>query len=146
MRYIGSKASTLPIVRSIILRYAGDSRRLCDPFGGVGTVSAGFRAIGYDVWTGDTLTFAHYFQRCRVGISRFPAFSGLRQVMGLTARDQIESALNSGESKRGWLLREYSTRRRFFTESNARRIEYCRSTILAWMEWGLLSEEEYVLL
>ena len=88
MRYFGSKFSTLPQLGEIIHARV-PSGTFCDAFGGIGTVGAYFKALGYRVWTGDVLLFAHYFQVARIHRQKRPAFHRLRRELGLMATEGV---------------------------------------------------------
>lgn len=146
MRYFGSKFSTLEDLGKIIVGRAPKGT-FCDAFGGIGTVGAFFKALGYRVWTGDVLLFAHYFQVARIHRQRLPSFRRVRQELGAKTTHEVVAALGNGHRRDGWFVEEYAKRRQFFTMENARAIESAWRTILKWRAAGWLTfEEEAVLL
>lgn len=145
MRYFGSKVSTINDLSSIIgSKIAFGS--FCDCFGGIGTVGSHFKANGYDVWTGDLLTFAHYFQISRIQCNGLPEFAQLREALGLEHSVGVADLLNSLRPVRSWFVREYAQERQFFTIRNAARIEACRLSIARWSRNGWLTHDERAVL
>lgn len=145
MRYLGSKYSTLPELGSLI---CGRVRKgtFCDPFGGIGTVGAYFKTLGFRVWTGDVLHCAHHFQLARIHRRRLPAFHKLRTGLGLRTVDDVLSVLNHRKGRDGWFVEHYAKTRKFFTLENARSIEHAWKSIRAWQEAGWLNTDEYAVL
>ena len=145
MRYFGSKSFTVKLVYDLVSARI-PSGSFCDPFGGIGVVGAFFKKKGYTIWCGDILTSAHYFQIARVERNRLPSFRKLRRSLNLWSSDEVVQALNSGGKRNGWFVREYSEKRKFFTRSNALRINACRLQINRWCREGLLSRSENAVL
>lgn len=145
MRYFGSKVSTLNSLYEIIKDRVPEGV-FCDPFGGVGSVGSFFKSKGYNVWCGDVLTFAHYFQIARIKLSRPLYFRRLTKHLGLDNYNEIVRYINSESSKDGWFVREYSLNRNFFTIENAKRIQTCRRLIINWAQKGLLNFNERAVL
>lgn len=138
MRYIGSKASTLPALQRLITERmpSGD---LCDPFGGVGTFGSHFRTLGYRVHTGDLLSFAHDFQNVRVASPDPPRFSGVPQANGAAG---MSGYLNALPDRDGWLTEHFALDRTFLTVENARRADAIHAQILDWDAAGSLTALE----
>lgn len=145
MRYLGSKASTVGALHGLVASRVG-SGSFCDPFGGIGVVGSHFKNAGYEVWSGDILTFAHYFQVARIQLNRPLRFTRLREALGLDSPSEIPSLLNGRAGKTGWFCREYAGKRRYFTSENAAQIEHCRRTIGRWTRNGWLTRNERAVL
>lgn len=145
MRYFGSKVSTLNSILNI-MPPSIKSGYFCDPFGGIGVVGSFFKSKGFRVYTGDILTFAHYFQASRISLSKTPPFKNLLSSLNLKYNIEIESYLNSLQPTYGWFTKEYSSDRMFFTKDNAGRIHSCMDTIHSWNVLQLLNDLEYKLL
>lgn len=141
MRYFGSKASTVRSLLALVRKHVG-SGTFCDPFGGIATVSAHFKAAGFRVTTGDELTFANYFQIARIAYSRTPTFRRVRETLGLRSVRELPEYLNDLKPSNGWFVREYAIRRRFFLKSNACHIEAVRKEIRRWDRNELLTARE----
>lgn len=141
MRYLGSKASTAEQVYSAVSKFITKGS-LCDPFGGTGVVSGCFKSKGFEVWTGDTLTFAHYFQIARLGFSALPRFSGLRRRLGIRSPCELVQAIESSPGAAKWFTREFAEKRLFFSRDNARRIEGSWHRIQHWRRQNWISSDE----
>lgn len=148
MRYIGSKASTVEVVRAIaVSAMAGRScvaQTFCDPFGGIGTISSKFKADGWSVTVADHLLFAHMYQRVRLERNRSPSFTALKKELEVKTQGacQIESHLCSLPGRAGWVTENFSGSRLFFTEENAMKIDAILSRIYDWKESKLISAFE----
>jgi adenine-specific DNA-methyltransferase len=145
MRYIGSKASTVQRVYELVSERI-PAGRFCDAFGGIGVVGSYFKERGYSVWSGDILTFAHYFQIARIERDRTPSFRKLRHALGLKCSGEVPDILNTVKWRNGWFVREYCEKRRFFTRANAGRIEASRHRIAQWSGKGWVSDTERAVL
>lgn len=145
MRYFGSKVSTIEAVYGLISKYAPIGT-FCDPFGGISSVGSYMRSKGYEVWSGDILCFAYYFQIARLKYSKPLAFKKLITELGLRDRDDLIYFVNSLSISKGWFIREYSEKRHYFTKRNAQRIQACRREILSWAKKGWLSHNEHAVM
>jgi adenine-specific DNA-methyltransferase len=146
VRYFGSKRSTVDALYELIAKRISPGATFCDPFGGIGAVGSYFKSKGYRVCVGDHLTFAHTYQVASIVASQTPSFRNVRKALGLITAQQVVEHLQHARGKRGWLSREYSERRRFFTLANAVKIEACRQTIRKWHKSGLLNPTEHAIL
>jgi adenine-specific DNA-methyltransferase len=145
MRYIGSKVSTIESVYSLIAERV-PTGSFCDPFGGIGIVGSYFKQHGYQVWSGDLLTFAHYFQIAQIAADTETLFSRLKAYLNVVDLNEISNYLNALFLTDGWLVQEYAEKRRFFTLENAKKIEACRQTIILWRHENYIDETEYAIL
>lgn len=146
VRYIGSKAR----VANAILDLAGDSKhgRCVDAFSGTGSVAAAAANRGWRITVNDSLPSA-------VAMS----------VGGVVGRDNVPfqglggylhavNALNGVRGQAGFIHSEYSpasratgpVERRYFTESNAARLDAMRAQIRIWSDAGALGWTEEQLL
>ena len=142
MRYLGSKTSLLNSILSVVDEVCHEGV-FCDPFGGIGTVGSFFKNRGYQVFTGDILKFAHCFQFARIECDNIPKFEKLYDLIGGT---DIELFLNKLEPLDGWFVDEYSKKRSYFINSNARRIQHCINFIWKCFQNNIISEDEYNIL
>lgn len=145
MRYFGSKDSTTEQVYEIISNRI-PAGTFCDPFGGIGTIGSYFKSKGYSVWSGDLLTFAHYFQIARLETNRMPSFHVVQRNYNFASITAIVDYLNKESTQKGWFVEEYSKKRRFFTEKNAIQIEACKARIEEWNKKKLLTKKEHAIL
>jgi len=145
MRYFGSKVSTVEQVFKLVATRVPEGS-FCDPFGGIGTVGSYFKSRNFNVWTGDNLINAYCFQVARVKLNRVPSFRKLKESLDLKKSQQIGELLNGEPPVTGWLAREYSIRRKYFTLGNARKIDACRLRINEWVRHKLVTPDEKALL
>ena len=131
MRYFGSKTSTVETIHQLVSENVS-SGSFCDPFGGIGTVSSFFQSKGYNIWSGDNLTFPFYFQIARLSFNYSTSFKTLFYNLGINYLKDLTNYLNSCAPKRGWFSREYSEKRNFFKSKNALKIQACRHLIKKW--------------
>jgi adenine-specific DNA-methyltransferase len=140
MRYIGSKSSTVESIFGIATKHI-TTGTFCDPFGGTSTVGAYFKEKGFEVYTGDVLLFAHYFQISKLEFNSTPTFDQLRERLSLP--DDVEKYLNQLPlSETGWFLENFASKRGFFTLNNAKIIEACWRKIIEWSSDDLISYNE----
>jgi adenine-specific DNA-methyltransferase len=140
VRYLGSKASTLPQLATLI-GAAQPGETFCDPFGGVGVVGAHFRALGYRVHAGDLLTCAHQFQVARVALVEPPLPGEPSRGAVLASPQDMIDYLNSLPPVKSWVYREFSQMRGFFTPDNASRIDAARRELARLNRVGALSSD-----
>jgi adenine-specific DNA-methyltransferase len=145
MRYFGSKVSTIETIHNLVSKRV-PSGFFCDPFGGVGSVGSYLQSKGYSVWSGDVLKFAHYFQIARLKFSQPLSFKRVIDKLGLENRNDLIDLLNSITPQDGWFVKQYSEKRHFFTDRNARKIQACRRKIMAWAQKGWLGYDEHAVL
>jgi adenine-specific DNA-methyltransferase len=146
-RYIGSKARLV----DTIMAHVGepDGGTFIDAFCGTGAVSQVAAERGWPVAVNDHLTSAVTMTRARLVTApsaRFAPVGGYENAV---------ATLNKTRATKGFIWREYSPaskahagiERRYFTETNAQRIDGIRKTIGAWAKEGLISPtEEQVLI
>jgi adenine-specific DNA-methyltransferase len=145
MRYFGSKTSTLAQLTQLVANRVPQGS-FCDCFGGIGTVGAHFKKLGYQVFTGDVMRFAYYFQVTRVQMDDLPDFDILLPNLGLRDANSLVSYLNQVPPVHGWLAREYAELRSFFTVENALRIQACWNTMRDWYRRDWISSAEWACL
>ncbi|MGU3420819.1 DNA adenine methylase [Methylobacterium sp. D54C] len=145
-RYIGSKAR----VAHAILEHLGtpSGGRFVDLFCGTGAVAEVAARAGWPVLLNDHLHAATVVAGARLTGAeqvRFPGFGGYQAAV---------ATLNATKPRKGFMWREYSPassrrigiERRYFTESNAMKLDGMRALIAAWHEAGKLSDAEHRLL
>ena len=146
VRYIGSKAR----VANAIVDLAGESEhgRFVDAFCGTGSVAAAAGSRGWPVTLNDSLPSAVAMSVGAVVGSDNVAFDALGGY------SKAVTALNGVRGLSGFIHAEYSpaskatgaVERRYFTESNAARLDAMRAQIGAWSAAGDLSLTEEQLL
>jgi adenine-specific DNA-methyltransferase len=146
VRYIGSKAR---VADSIVdLAGAHTSGRFIDAFSGTGSVAAAAAARGWNVTINDSLPSSVAMSvGAVVGVNDVPFASvgGYRSAITL---------LNEVPGMRGFIHAQYSpasggtgaVERRYFTESNAARLDAMRAQIRVWSAGNLITWAEEQLL
>lgn len=145
MRYLGSKTLLLDEIAKLIEEYNGNGV-FCDPFGGIGTVGNYMKKLGFSVITGDILNFAHYFQVALIENNELECFNKLKEYLNLNTHSDLEEYLSCVRASKGWMVREYAQKRKFFTYDNACHIQGCIDNIAYWKKEGMLTEKEYAML
>jgi len=145
MRYFGSKVSTLDVIYDLASKCAPIGS-FCDPFGGIGSVGSHLQSKGYEVWSGDILCFAYYFQITRLKYAKQLPFKKVLDGLSLGHRNDLIDFLNSLSTTNGWFVKEYSEKRLFFTKQNAQKIQACRREIMSWAKQGWLSHGEHAVM
>lgn len=149
-RYIGSKARLLRSLREAIGPHPGDGGRFVDAFCGTGAVAELAASEGWPVWVNDSLASAGVMAAARMTAecqAPFAALGGYRAAI---------DALNGLEPEQGYFWRTYGPasarfdpagiERRYFTESNAARIDAIRHAIKNWAKANLIGPDEERLL
>lgn len=140
-RYFGSKHSSAAQVAALCMQgFTGSTA--ADAFGGLGTIGAVLKRIGFKVTTCDVLAMPNAFQHARIVCQSRPRFTRLRQQTELKTAEDVLEHLNARRSERSWLVSEFSEQRPFFTRENATRIAGAWNTIRRWEEAGWLTESD----
>lgn len=145
MRYFGSKKLLLDSIYSCV-KDISENGVFCDPFGGIGTVGGFMKEKGYSVISGDILYFAHCFQAAKLEQRPKDVFKKLNIDNKGTKKEDIEYHLNNLKPEYGWIVEEYSEKRKFFTHENALKIQSNYNCIQSWKNEGCISELEYKVL
>ena len=164
IRYIGNKQRVLPrIMERVRAASGGRPATVADLFSGTATVTRGCKEQGHRVVANDLLASGEAFATAALLISEVPSFSRLlaeRAIPPPAGRlvadplDRVLSHLEGLEGEDGFFWRTYApagsaaggTRRQYFTDQNARRIDAIRAAIGGWWADGLLAPEERALL
>lgn len=145
-RYIGSKARVVAQIAEHLGAPRG--RVFVDVFCGTGAVAEIASERGWKVRLNDHLVSATTMAEARllsVGDTPFRHFGGYESVI---------ARMNDERPAEGFIWREYSpasfakvgVERRYFTESNAGRIDAVRTLIQSWRRDNLISDKERTLL
>lgn len=139
MRYLGNKESLVENIVDLLNKKGLLSRRLkfFDAFCGTGTVSNALKNF-YDLIINDNLLFATTFSKGRI-IAQECEFNqlGFNPFVFLNSNNNI---------KIGFFSKNYSpklSRRMYFSDYNAGRIDYFRDQIEEWHVNNLINENEY---
>lgn len=149
MRYIGSKLNLLPQIDEMVEKHVdGSERTFVDLFAGTNVVGQHF-ADRYSIISNDILYFSYVIARGTLGIATPPTFAKLHKE-GIDDPLTFLTIQSLSASSADFVTREYSpfgeAKRMYFTEENARRIDFIRNTIEQWHQKNLLDENEYFFL
>jgi len=149
MRFIGSKTGMLDRIEELVKEKAGAGGVFCDIFSGTACVAARFKPR-FEIISNDALYFSYVLQKALIEGRGVPEFLGLKKIGINDPLAFLEEApVGPGAPDGGGLFitKNYSPngscQRMYFTEPNARRIDYIRQTVEAWREAGLVGEGEY---
>lgn len=150
MRFIGGKSLIFPRIMEMIETYTEGVRSVSDLFSGSGVVTRVFKRAGLSTYSNDLMYFSYVLLRGTTSISKPLKFEGLRDigisdpVQHLNCATGIKADLDY-DTEALFMYQNYSPRggRMYFTESNARKIDFIRLTIEQWKVKGYLSDDEY---
>jgi len=157
VEYLGSKRLLLNFVVENVKRGIGRApKEISDIFSGTGVVSAAFKAHGFAVSANDHLATCFNLTSAILLNHQAPIFAGL--PVSITGNGPspylsvIDFLNNFPASSGGFAHLNYSPgsleflgyERRYFTESNAARIDTIRAMVASWEE--LLTPQEHALL
>lgn len=148
VRYIGSKARLASSILDIIEDRVSRPARFVDGFCGTGVVSQTAAKRDWQILANDALYSSGLITKASLLSDADLDFSRLK-----TYENAIES-LNALPPVEGFIWRSYSPasirfcpyERRYFSESNAKKIDAARCQIESWKQDGLVSENEEAIL
>ncbi len=145
MNYIGSKKKLLPFIE-LAVKYCDLKKEnpvFCDLFAGTGIVGRYFKEKGYKIIANDLEFYSyslinHYIKNHKfIDIEKF--LNELNTLKGINTGFIYNNYAPSGK----FSLLENNTRRKYFTDENAKIIDEARLTIDFWKKSKAISEEEY---
>ena len=154
MNYIGRKYTLLDFLdRGIVSFVEPDAKRLLDVFAGTGTVGWHFKRKGFSIVANDIQQYAFVLNKAFVGLNRPPAFTRLRQELGLgssrTGPADVLAAVNGTRPKRGFIYKNYcpggttAPQRFYFSDTNGKRCDGIRQRVEQWRRNGIIKDAEY---
>lgn len=151
MRYIGSKKRLLNFIEEVINKYKIEKNVFADVFGGTGAVGIWAKNYGYKVISNDLLYFSYLIQSLNIKYNSYPLFNGLNFLSSKEPKDRVTELinfLNDKEKKKvGFITKNYSPYkngdRKYFSEENAKRIDFIREEIEDWYVNKKIILEEY---
>ena len=151
MRYIGCKERIMQSIDSLIKQKCIDAEGgvFCDIFAGTGTVGSYFKNR-FQIIANDYLFFSYCISGAFIINNNVPLFPKLKKFLGTDdVFDYLENApLPDFISNNYFITQNYSdyngNSRLYLTESNARRIDFIRSSVDDWKRMKLISEKEYI--
>lgn len=145
MRFIGCKTNLLSEIDAFIHENIDFKQNLfCDIFSGTASVARYFKNQ-YQIISNDALFFSYVLQKAYVECNRQPHFRKVNALVG----DVFSYLTTADVSKETSLFvtENYSpygeAGRMYFTEKNARRIDFARNSIERWKNEGYLTKNEY---
>lgn len=169
MRFIGCKENLLQLIDHVLMDNGIQHGTFADLFTGTTTVARHYKRRGFRVITGDTLYFSYVFQRAYIKVNTCPPFEGLREsgilkdldvAGGYGSLDPLRPVaavleyLGSLPGIRGFMYHHYTPggtatrryQRSYFSDENGRKIDAVREQLARWLEWGLVTEDEFYVL
>ena len=159
-RYIGNKSKLLPVIMQVTQENIGPTGTVVDLMSGTGSVALEYRRRGYHVIASDMMTYSKCHLVSQLLYDAPPLFYGLgsEQESFFDAPNRYERVLkylNSLEPVNGYFYQEFSPEgkpangcpsRKYFTPSNAAKIDAVREQIREWTERKLISDNESAVL
>ena len=163
-RYIGSKTKIAGEIIVKIRKIVPKGQTVCDLMCGTGSISLELRKNGYNVISSDVMTQACHITKTKVFLHRAPLFKNVKKQVvrggqtSLTRQSGYESvihALNNLPPQKGYFWKEFSPGgkpeneeepRKYFSASNAEKIDASREFIKNLKQENMISEIEYSLL
>ncbi len=145
MRYIGSKVNLLTNIESCISENIKTPQAsFCDIFSGTAVVARHFKSQ-YQIISNDSLYFSYVIQKAYVENNSKLNFSKLKSDIGNPFLFLENEKL--GNTENNFIMQNYSPAgkagRMYFTEENARRIDFARTAIENWKNEKRVSASEY---
>lgn len=159
-RYIGNKTRLLPHIMERVQQIIGNSGTVADIMAGTGSVALELRKNGYKVVASDVMTYSYHHLVSNLLFSSAPDFKGLIDACIVSANSAnnyitVLDYLNALDGKESFFFREFSPdgkplndtpARKYFTSTNAKKIDAIREKINEWIDAGQISPEEESLL
>lgn len=128
LKYIGSKRALMPWITSVVstIRDTCNIQTAADLFSGSGRVGVALKEMGLSVISNDTSAYSATVARCLI------AADG--EIYTPERIQPILDRLNALPRRAGWFTNAYATEARYFTVSNASRIDAIRDRIDEYAE------------
>lgn len=147
MRYYGNKTKLLPFIEEVVLSTKiNGSSKFVDLFSGTASVSKHFKKLGYSVISNDILEFAFSFSKTYIEANESPEFGSLKRKLKAKSILDILDYLNTlSHVKDGFIYNNYSpiSDRKYFSETNAIKIDSIRTQIEDWHKGNLINNSEF---
>lgn len=146
MRFIGSKTNIVEKIDSVLKKHLdGTEKNFVDLFAGSNSVGNYFSSK-YRIISNDIMYFSYVLARGTLGIKQSPSFSTLKDL-GIDDPIKYFNSVDISKYHGDFVTREYSpsgkSKRMYFTESNAKRIDFCRNSIEKWKNNRIITNDEY---
>lgn len=141
MRYIGNKTKLLDILDNLLSSKQLDKNGLifCDLFSGTCTVGDYYKNK-YEIIANDNLYFSYALSNGKLKYDEKNFF----KVLGFNPFDFFNKA-NTDNYKKGFCYKTFAPEvsgRKYFSDENAKKIDFIRNTIDEWFDLKLINENE----
>lgn len=143
MRYIGNKEKILKEIEEVILDNKLDKKckRFCDAFSGTATVGEYFKNR-FQIIANDNLYLSYVISNAKLNSP-----DGVYNKLGFNPFEYFNT---TQEELKGFIYKNYSpggsAGRMYFSEENAKKIDFIRWKIEQWKEEQLITDSEYYFL
>ena len=152
-RYIGNKSKLTTEVMNKTAEIIGEHGTVVDLMAGTGTVAMEYRRRGYHVIASDIMTYSKHHLITQLLFDHEPEFEGLKFLGkdGLSVYESVIDYLNNLIPMQGYFFQEFSSdgvpangcdSRKYFTSSNASKIDAVRNKINTWVTEQKINENE----
>lgn len=147
MKYIGNKCRIIGFIEDCLKDFKVEYKnvKVYDLFSGTGSVSEFFLKNNCKVLSCDNMNYAIAEQYRRLFFREEPEFNEIKELIGYEKLDDILKYLNSLEGKKGYFFdnfcEEGGYKRKFFSSSNAKKIDAIRNKIDEWKD--ILPSDKY---
>lgn len=147
MKYIGNKSRLIGFIEECLKDFNVNYKnsKVYDLFSGTGSVSEFFLKNNCKVLSCDNMNYAIAEQYRRLYFREEPKFNELKKIIRYEKLDDILDYLNNLEGKEGYFFENFCEegkyKRKFFSSSNAKRIDAIRNEIEEWKD--VLPNEKY---
>ena len=149
MRYIGSKGLLLDNINQVIEENVDGANSFMDIFSGTASVARYFKK-SYEVMSNDIIYFSYVLQKATIENDKEPSFktlkkSGIEDPFKYLEEEPLDKF--QFNNKKSFIQNNYSPNefsdRMYFTNENARRIDFIRVKIEEWFSKKYILENEY---
>ena len=147
MKYIGNKSRLIGFIEDCLKDFKVDYKnvKVYDLFSGTGSVSEFFLKHNCKVLSCDNMNYAIAEQYRKLFFRKAPEFNELKKIVGYENLDGILNYLNGLEGEKGYFFENFCAegkyKRKFFSVSNAKKIDAIRNKIEDWKD--ILPIEKY---
>ncbi|PAF53678.1 hypothetical protein BKH42_05000 [Helicobacter sp. 13S00482-2] len=148
MRYIGSKVLLLEEIEKIIKNKKLNVKSFCDIFSGTSIVGRYFKK-DFQIISNDFLYFSFVLQKATIQNDCYPTFQNIKKNLHRELFDYLQNTNIQPNhlTNEPFIYKNYSpnkySKRQYFSNQNALRIDFIRQTIQEWKNKDFLNENEY---
>ena len=146
MRFIGSKKNIVGKIDDVLSRHLdGSEKTFLDLFAGSNSVGNYF-SKKYQIISNDIMYFSYVLARGSLAQKENISFNKLKEI-NISDPFKYFNSIDIDSCTSDFVSLEYSpagsAKRMYFTEENAKRIDFCRNTIEKWKKKKLVNDNEY---